>query len=106
MFVPFDGEESPRGSDATSSATACAAPRSRRARFGDAEAMVLLDFVGDKRLSIPREAQLGHELLWRKLRAAARAGRAPARRFPDATQGAISDDHMPVHRAGRARRST
>lgn len=93
-FVFFDGEESPRGTPDTAfvrrglRGSKVAAPR-----FRDARAMVLLDFVGDRDLSIPRETN-SRPGLWRKLRAAARrvgAGRA----FPDAEQGAIADDHLP-----------
>ena len=60
---------------ATSSRTGCAAARWPRRRFRDARAMVLLDFVGDRRLCIPREGD-STPALWRQLRAAARAGRA------------------------------
>jgi glutaminyl-peptide cyclotransferase len=59
---------------------------------------VLLDFVGDRRLEIPRE-QNSSPGLWRRLRSA--AGRVgAARAFPDETQGAVSDDHIPFLRAG------
>ena len=60
--------------------------------------MVLLDFVGDKRLSIPREG-LSDERLWERLRAAARrvgAGRV----FPDSSSGEVLDDHLPFLRRG------
>ncbi len=60
--------------------------------------MVLLDFVGDRRLRIPREANSSPGL-WRKLRAAAkRVGAASI--FPDETAGAVSDDHIPFLRRG------
>jgi glutaminyl-peptide cyclotransferase len=92
-FILFDGEEAPgpgnqrflerglRGSRA-------AAPRYRRAR-----AMVLLDFVGDKRLRIPREGY-SSRALWRRLRQAAqRAGVGAV--FPSGTASPILDDHIP-----------
>jgi hypothetical protein len=97
-FILFDGEEAPgegnerfferglRGSRA-------AAPRYRRAR-----AMVLLDFVGDKRLRIPRE-QYSSPGLWRRLRRAARQAGVGSM-FPPGTQGAIQDDHLPFLRLG------
>ena len=45
--------------------------------FRDARAMVLLDFVGDRRLAIPREGY-SDPRLWRRLRAAAaRVGAGP-----------------------------
>jgi hypothetical protein len=98
-FVFFDGEESPRGTDDSDfeeeglRGSKVAAPE-----FSDARAMILLDFVGDKRLSIPRE-QNSSPGLWRKLRAAARrvgAGEV----FPNLVSGAVSDDHLPFLEAG------
>jgi glutaminyl-peptide cyclotransferase len=99
VFILFDGEESPRG-----------APDSQFERYGlrgskiaarayrHAEAMILLDFVGDKKLSIPREAN-SNRRLWAKLRrAAARTGNGRA--FPARTSGAVLDDHIPFLRAG------
>jgi glutaminyl-peptide cyclotransferase len=98
-FIHFDGEESPRGTAAADFAeeglrgSKVAARRFRRAR-----AMVLLDFVGDRRLRIPREG-FSNLRLWARLRAAARRVGA-ARVFPDETQGAIQDDHLPFLRVG------
>jgi Zn-dependent M28 family amino/carboxypeptidase len=98
-FVFFDGEESPRGTPNYAflrrglRGSKVAAPR-----FRDARAMVLLDFVGDQRLRIPREGNSSPGL-WRKLRTAAKrvgAGRV----FPDETFGAISDDHVPFLQQG------
>jgi glutaminyl-peptide cyclotransferase len=98
-FVFFDGEESPRGVPAAAferrglRGSKVAAPA-----FRDARAMVLLDFVGDRSLSIPREGY-SRPGLWRKLRAAARrvgAGRV----FPNELQGSIADDHLPFLREG------
>jgi hypothetical protein len=60
--------------------------------------MVLLDFVGNRRLSLPRET-LSEVSLWARLRAAARRAGA-ARDFPAGTTGAIEDDHLPFRRAG------
>ncbi len=98
-FVLFDGEESPRGVDDAQFAeeglrgSKVAAQRFRRAR-----AMVLLDFVGDRRLSIPREG-LSNLRLWSRLRAAAqRVG--TIRAFPDESQGRVQDDHLPFLQAG------
>jgi Peptidase family M28 len=98
-FVFFDGEESPRGTDDSEfeekglRGSKVAAPA-----FADARAMILLDFVGDRQLSIPRE-QNSSPGLWRKLRAAAKrvgAGRV----FPAFLSGAVSDDHIPFLEAG------
>ena len=98
-FIFFDGEESPRGTpDYAFLRRGLRGSKVAAPRFREARAMVLLDFVGDHRLRIPREgnSSLG---LWRKLRAAARrvgAGRV----FPDETFGAISDDHVPFLQQG------
>lgn len=93
-FVLFDGEESPRGADDAEfvekglRGSKVAARRFRRAR-----AMVLLDFVGDRGLRIPRE-DLSNLRLWARLRRAAH--RVGARRtFPDESRGAVQDDHVP-----------
>jgi glutaminyl-peptide cyclotransferase len=94
QFVFFDGEESPRGvpdsrfEDRGLRGSKVAAPG-----FADARAMLLLDFVGDKRLSIPREASSSSGL-WAKLRAAAgRVGALPV--FPNREGPSVSDDHIP-----------
>jgi glutaminyl-peptide cyclotransferase len=98
-FVFFDGEESPRGvPDSQFEEEGLRGSKVAARAFADARAMVLLDFVGDRRLSIPREAN-SDPGLWRKLRAAARrvgAGRV----FPSGTMGAVSDDHIPFLAAG------
>jgi hypothetical protein len=66
--------------------------------FRTAEAAIVLDFVGDKDLAIPRE-QLSNRRLWSRLRtAASRAGFA--RYFPAREQGAVLDDHVPFIRQG------
>jgi glutaminyl-peptide cyclotransferase len=96
-FILFDGEESPRGStnfyrDGLRGSKV-AAPRYR-----DARAMVLLDFVGEKRLRIPREGY-SNEQLWGRLRRAARQVGAGAV-FPGGVQGAIQDDHLPFLQQG------
>jgi glutaminyl-peptide cyclotransferase len=96
-FVFFDGEESPRGSDDFEQDGLRGSKVAAEA-FADARAMVLLDFVGDSRLSIPREAN-SNPGLWRKLRAAAQrvgAGRV----FPEGGAGPVLDDHISFQDAG------
>jgi glutaminyl-peptide cyclotransferase len=61
-------------------------------------AMVLLDYVGNKNLRLPREASSTKEL-WDDVRAAARAV-GVARTFPDDMQTTIVDDHTPFLRQG------
>ncbi len=91
VFVLFDGEESPRGSDDFERDGMRGSTVAAR-DFGDAEAMILLDFVGDRDLSIPREANSDRDL-WAKLRSAAmRAGQTE--HFPDERVGAVVDDHV------------
>jgi glutaminyl-peptide cyclotransferase len=98
-FVLFDGEESPRGvDDAEFTEKGLRGSKVAARRFRRARAMVLLDFVGDRRLRIPRE-DLSNLRLWARLRRAARrvgAGGA----FPDESRGAVQDDHLPFLRVG------
>lgn len=98
-FVLFDGEESPRGvDDAQFAEEGLRGSKVAARRFRRARAMVLLDFVGDRRLSIPREG-LSNLRLWSRLRAAARRV-GTIRAFPDESQGRILDDHVPFLQAG------
>ena len=60
--------------------------------------MIVLDFIGQRGLRIPREGN-SNAKLWAKLRAAARAVGAESV-FPPTTQGAILDDHIPFIRGG------
>lgn len=94
QFVFFDGEESPRGvPDSRFEARGLRGSKAAAPEFADARAMVLLDFVGDRRLSIPREAN-SNEALWSKLRAA--AGRVGALAvFPSGKSPSVVDDHIP-----------
>jgi glutaminyl-peptide cyclotransferase len=97
-FIFFDGEEAPRGvPDRQFEKYGIRGAKVAAPRFAEARAMVLLDFVGDRDLSIPREGN-SDPALWRKLRAAARrvgAGRV----FPASNFGEVSDDHIPFIRA-------
>ena len=97
-FVLFDGEEAPEGCE---DFLACGVRGSRaylRAHRDEVASLVLLDMVGDRELSIPRE-QGSDAALWARLRAAARrAGTTGA--FPDRTTGEILDDHTPFAQAG------
>ena len=98
-FVLFDGEESPRGvDDAQFAEEGLRGSKVAARRFRRARAMVLLDFVGDRRLRTPRE-ELSNLRLWSRLRAAARRV-GTIRAFPDESQGRIQDDHLPFLQAG------
>jgi Peptidase family M28 len=101
-FVLFDGEEPPRGLPENTTdfySTGLRGSRAYVARHaGTIRAMVLLDYVANRDLQLPREAS-SNLALWAEIRAAAReAGDAAV--FPDETQGAIIDDHTPFQRAG------
>ena len=98
-FVFFDGEESPRGTpDEEFEEKGLRGSKVAAPAFADARAMILLDFVGDRSLSIPRE-QNSSPGLWRKLRAA--AGRVGAGNvFPNRLSGGVSDDHIPFLEEG------
>jgi glutaminyl-peptide cyclotransferase len=99
VFILFDGEESPKGTpDSEFERYGLRGSKVAARTYRNAEAMILLDFVGDRDLSTPRE-QNSNRALWAKLRAAAkRTGNA--RYFPPATSGAVLDDHVPFLRAG------
>jgi glutaminyl-peptide cyclotransferase len=99
VFVLFDGEESPRGTpDSEFGERGLRGSKVAAPGLRDAEAMILLDFVGDRRLRIPYESNSDAEL-WERLRRAARTvGAAPA--FPGGVQGSILDDHVPFIEQG------
>jgi glutaminyl-peptide cyclotransferase len=98
-FILFDGEESPRGTpDARFAQRGLRGAKVAARRYRDARAMVLLDFVGDRRLSTPREGS-SDEQLWGELRAAAKAV-GVGRHFPAGVRGSIQDDHIPFIQQG------
>jgi glutaminyl-peptide cyclotransferase len=96
-FILFDGEESPRGSN-NFYRDGLRGSKVAARRYRDARAMVLLDFVGERGLRIPREGY-SNERLWERLRRAAREVGAGGV-FPDSAQGAIQDDHLPFLEEG------
>ena len=99
VFALFDGEESPRGTpDAQFEERGLRGSKVAAPKLRDAQAMILLDFVGDRDLSIPREGY-SDAGLWRRLRAAARAAGAQSV-FPAAISGAVADDHLPFLEEG------
>jgi glutaminyl-peptide cyclotransferase len=98
-FILFDGEESPAGTpNGLFARRGLRGSKAAAPRYRDAEAMILLDFVGEKGLRIPREFSSARGL-WRKLRAAARRV-GVARVFPPRSQGSILDDHIPFLEQG------
>jgi len=97
-FILFDGEEAPGPGSERFYQRGLRGSKVAARRYRDARAMVLLDFVGDKRLEIPREGY-SRPGLWRRLRqAAARVGVRKV--FPPGTAGAVQDDHLPFLEEG------
>jgi glutaminyl-peptide cyclotransferase len=99
-FVLFDGEEEPPDSlpgdferDALRGSKAYV--RAHRDEVGE---LILLDYIANKGLRLPREAT-SNAALWARVRAAARRV-GVLRYFPPGTGPAIIDDHTPFLRAG------
>jgi hypothetical protein len=99
IFILFDGEETPRGvPDSEFLKRGLRGSKVAARRYDSAEAMILLDFVGDRDLSLPREGSSDRRL-WERLRAAARRA-GVGEYFPDASEDTIYDDHTPFQRRG------
>ena len=96
-FVLFDGEEEPAGGDIFTQGTRGSRAYVARHRE-EVGAMVLLDYVANRGLKLPREAT-STPALWEELRVAAIAAGA-AEQFPTGEGPAITDDHTPFLRAG------
>jgi glutaminyl-peptide cyclotransferase len=101
-FVLFDGEEPAAGLPEESADFYHHGLRGSRAYAaqhpGGTAAMVLLDYVGNKGLRLPREGSSSIEL-WARLRSAAKRVGA-ARIFPPYSGDTIVDDHTPFLRSG------
>ena len=99
-FVLFDGEEEGPGCSSARFAT-CALRGSRAyvaAHRGEVGQMVLLDYIANKGVRLPREGS-SDPALWARVRAAARQVGVGAV-FPPTSQVTIYDDHTPFLRAG------
>jgi glutaminyl-peptide cyclotransferase len=101
-FVLFDGEEPPKGTpeeDPNFYAHALRGSKAYvRAHRDRTAAMILLDYVGNRGLRLPREATSTRSL-WTQVRAAATTA-GVGRVFPDRAGPSIIDDHTPFLRAG------
>jgi Zn-dependent M28 family amino/carboxypeptidase len=96
VFLFFDGEEAPGNSDF--SRYGMRGSRAAVRLFSRRWPVVVLDMVGDRSLSIPREPNSDPEL-WEQIRRA--AGRVGAGRvFPAHTGPRVLDDHIPFKEAG------
>jgi glutaminyl-peptide cyclotransferase len=100
-FVLFDGEEPAVGLPEESGDFYHQGLRGSRAYVGRyphrTEAMILLDYIANKGLRLPREGT-STLTLWARLRAAARRVGA-LRAFPPESGDAILDDHTPFVRS-------
>jgi glutaminyl-peptide cyclotransferase len=99
-FVLFDGEEEGPGCP-NSQFARCALRGSRayvEAHRGEVGQMVLLDYIANKGLRLPREGS-SDTALWARVRSAARSVGVGAV-FPSTTGTTIYDDHTPFLRAG------
>ena len=99
-FVLFDGEEEPPGCpDARFEQCALRGSRAYAGTHaGEVGEMILLDYVANRGLRLPREGNSDPEL-WTRLREAAEAAEV-AEYFPGGTQTPITDDHVPFLGAG------
>jgi hypothetical protein len=99
VFAFFDGEEAPAGvPDSQFEKRGLRGSKVAARSLDHAEAMILLDFVGEKDLSIPHEENSDRRL-WRKLRTAAKAA-GVGKHFPADRWPPVSDDHLPFIRRG------
>jgi glutaminyl-peptide cyclotransferase len=99
VFIAFDGEESPAGTpDEEFERFGLRGSKVAAPAYKNARAMILLDFVGERGLRIPREG-FSDAGLWRRLRAAAKQV-GVERVFPNVEGGQILDDHLPFIRQG------
>lgn len=101
-FVLFDGEEPPNSLPEETGDFYSIGLRGSRAYVAThpdrTAAMILLDYVGNRDLHLPREAT-SHKGLWSRVLSAAEE--VDASRFFSAAQGAaIDDDHSPFLRSG------
>jgi hypothetical protein len=102
VFALFDGEESPRGTPDTERAFQRRGLRGSKVAarsLRGAEAMVLLDFVGNRELELPREP-LSDEKLWGALVEAAERAGVDEAFIASPVPSPISDDHVPFREAG------
>lgn len=97
-FVLFDGEQSTSPREADFYATALRGSRAYvRAHAEEVQAMILLDYVANKNIRLPREGTSDADL-WAQVRAAAKTV-GVARVFPDAVGESILDDSTPFQQA-------
>ena len=97
-FVLFDGEEEPKPTEDFYRDALRGSKAYVKAHRGQVSRLVLLDYIANKGLRIPREGT-SDRALWARLRAA--AGRAGVQStFPPGDGPNLYDDHTPFLRAG------
>jgi glutaminyl-peptide cyclotransferase len=97
-FVLFDGEEEPHPTNDFYADALRGSKAYANVHAGATRAMILLDYIGNRGVRLPREGS-STPALWRRVRAAAgRVGVAAV--FPPAGEVSIIDDHAPFLRAG------
>lgn len=97
-FVLFDGEEEPFPTDDFYRDALRGSKAYVQEHAEEVRAMVLLDYIGNRDLRLPREGT-STPSLWARVRAAA-AGVGVSKVFPDRVESSILDDHTPFLRAG------
>jgi hypothetical protein len=98
VFVFFDGEETPRGvPDSQILRKGLRGSKASARSLRRAEAMILVDLVGDRRLQIPRDVR-ADRALWRSLQAASE--RVGTKHYFPPRRVEVLDDHIPFARAG------
>lgn len=98
-FVLFDGEQSPSTDESRFYELGLRGSKAYvRAHAEEVESMVLLDYIGNKDLDLPREGA-SDPVLWARMRAAARRV-GTIRHFPDRVGLSILDDTTPFTQAG------
>jgi Zn-dependent M28 family amino/carboxypeptidase len=96
VFVFFDGEEAPGDTRFEEGGMRGSTVAART--YGRAQAMVLLDMIGDRTLRVPRESNSDAAVFARIRGSAARVGKA--RVFAGDSGFGVLDDHTPFVRAG------
>jgi glutaminyl-peptide cyclotransferase len=97
-FVLFDGEEEPHPTNDFYDDALRGSKAYAKVHAGGTRAMILLDYIGNRGVRLPREGS-STPALWRRVRTAAgRVGVASV--FPPAGEVSIIDDHAPFLRAG------
>src|SRR3954452_21531680 len=96
-FVLFDGEEEPHPTDNFYADALRGSKSYVQLHAEEVRAMVLLDYMGNTGVRLPREGS-STQSLWQQVRdAAGKVGEQAI--FPDKTQASIFDDHTPFLRA-------